>query len=206
MADPTQTQVNDALTRLGHYRVVRAQEVVDTEAKHDGLRGSHLLALGLRETWGRNIEGGAKKAPDGRWVAETDPTRMDVGFLQISRRYHSETLKTMPGVKVGTWDPVVTGKSANDGGYVPRFTDSLRWVVPELDNMMDYGYRHGVPGAQLLRFAVAAHNAGVGGALDGFRAGNVDKYTAGADYSSWVLRAVPLVDHFITTKGWVYHP
>ena len=39
----------------------------------------------------------------------------------------------------------------------------------------------------MLRFAVAAYNAGAGGALQGFRAGNVDGATTGRDYAKDVL-------------------
>jgi hypothetical protein len=183
----TAEQVGDALSRLGHYRVVRAQEQAALD-QADGIDGAHILALGLRETWGRNIEGGAKLEA-GRWVLETDPARMDVGWLQISRRYHPQALAKMPGVAVKTWGPVIEGRTANDGGYVPRFTDALRFTVDELGASMAYGRTHGVDGADLARFAVAAHNAGAGGALRGYQAGDVDRNTAGGDYSRWVMDA-----------------
>lgn len=200
---PTQSDVTFALKRLGEYRCMRAQEVMETS--QNLLKGSHALALGLRETWGQNIEGGAKQV-NGNWVKEDDPKRMDVGWLQISRRYHPTALAKMPGVKVGTWAPVVSGKTANDGGYVPRFTDGLRFTVEELMSSIQYGSTNGVPEDKLIQYAIAAHNAGRGGALSGVKEGNVDKYTAGGDYSSWVLQARTLVVNFLNRSGWVWTP
>lgn len=190
---PKASDVDFALKRLGAYRVKRAQEVAN-EGVTDGIDGGHVLALGLRETWGRNVEGGAKLI-DGRWVPEDDPKRMDVGMFQISRRYHPDALKLMPGVKVGTWGPVVEGKSANVGGFVPQFTTGLRFTIEEMRDAIAFAEDHGVPdgGGAQVRFAIAAHNAGVGGALNGFKAGDVDKFTAGGDYSAWVLAAKKLV-------------
>lgn len=208
----TQTQVRDALRRLGHYRVVRAQEQVENPDGHeegywvdDGLRGSHLLALGLRETWGRNIEGGARLNDAGTWVPEWDPARMDVGWLQISRRYHALSLEAMPGVAAGTWAPIVTGKNANDSGFVPRFTDSLRYTILEMRTAIRYAETHSVPASARIRFAIVAHNAGVGGAMKGYQDGNFDKYTAGGDYSAWVLDARKKVVVFLNNNpDWVY--
>lgn len=203
MVFATDKQVDEALRRLGHYRVVRAQEQADLVPGIVG--GWVVLALGLRETWGRNIQGGAKQDATGRWVAETDPTRMDVGWLQISRRYHPEALQKMPGVLNGTWSPVVHGKTANDGGYVPRFTDALRFTVAQMEAAITYGRTYGVAEGDLRRFAVAAHNAGTGGAIRGYQKGNVDMFTAGADYSSWVMDARKRVGRWLSAHPtWQY--
>lgn len=204
MADPTYDDINFALRRLGKDRVIRAQKRVE-EVRTDMLKGSHLLSLGMRETWGQNIEGGAKLV-NGRWVKEDDPTHMDVGWLQISRRFHADTLSIMPGVKAGTWGPKVSGKSANDGGYVPTFGSGLEFTTDELRHAMALGAAQGVPTDRLVRFAIAAHNAGVGGALAGFHEGNQDKYTAGGDYSAWVLKARSLVLQVMNSNGWVWSP
>ncbi|MEJ7824928.1 MAG: hypothetical protein WKF48_05840 [Solirubrobacteraceae bacterium] len=199
MAEFTDTQVAAALKQLGRYRVVRAQ-VVAHEGEPDGISGSLLLALGLRETGLRNIEGGAKLV-DGRWRPEDDPARKDVGVFQISRRYHSLALGRMPGVLAGTWGPVVDAKSAASDGHCPRYEESLRYTLAEIHEALAYGADRGVSGPDLPRFAVAAHNAGVGGAIDGYRAGDVDKTTTGGDYSAWTLR------HRAKINAWlVAHP
>ena len=195
------SQVADALKRLGHYRVVRAQEAA-LEGPSDGISGSLLIALGLRETGGRNIEGGAKWE-GGKWVA-LDPTtesrEMDVGVFQISRRFHLLDLRRMPGVKAGTWGPLVNGHTAADGGYCPQFEESVQYVIREMREAQAYAEDHGVPGDELARFGVAAHNGGWGGALNGFKAGDVDKFTTGGDYSSWVLA------HRTKVNSWLNDP
>lgn len=196
MADLTQDQVGKALANAGNYRVRRAQ-IVALEGEPDGISGSLILSLGLRETGLRNIEGGAKIV-DGKWVPEDDPNRMDVGIFQISRRWHMRTLEKMLGVEVKTWAPVVPGKTASMGGYAPRFEESLRFTIQGLQEAMAYAEDNGISKqADQVKFAVAAHNGGMGGALKGHREGNVDKYTTGGDYSAWVIRHKTLVNRWL---------
>lgn len=193
----TEIQVDRALARLGNYRVRRAQIVANAGAP-DGISGALLLALGLRETNGVNEQGGAKwDATLNRWVEQDDPTKMDVGIFQISRLHHSDVLRTMVAVADGTWGPVVTGQTPADAGYVPRFEESLQFTLREMHESMAYASYKGVPGDLLPRFAVAAHNAGAGGALSGYRAGNIDKYTALGDYSKWVFETRTLVNRWL---------
>jgi hypothetical protein len=206
MADFTQTQVANALANLGNYRVKRVQEVA-SQGWNDGISGSTLLALGLRETALTNIQGGLIKDADGKWIPQPDPNKMDVGVFQISRIFHMVALKAMPGVKNGTWGPVVEGKTAGDGGFVPRFEESLQYTVQGLRDAQAYAEDHGVKAADLPRFSVAAHNAGWGGALRGYREGNVDKYTTGGDYSGWVFRHRTLINQWLKAHpNWVYKP
>jgi hypothetical protein len=188
--------VEQSLKNMGHYRVVRTQRVA-LEGEPDGISGALLLALTLRETWGRNIEGGAK-FENGRWVPETDPLRKDVGCFQISRRYHLGALRQMPGVRAGTWAPVVAGKTAADSGYVPRFEEQLRFTIEAFHEAMAFAEDHGVPRRDLPRFAVAAHNAGSGGALNGYRVGDVDRYTAGGNYSRDIIAKRTEVNQFLS--------
>lgn len=195
----TAQQVGDALARLGNYRVVAAQ-VAAGEGPPDGIGGHHLLALGLRETGLRNIEGGAKW--DGsKWVAQDDPTLMDVGCFQISRHHHSAWCEAQPGCPVGSWS-AVTDRSAYDRGYVPRFTPALSFTLSRMKDARQLAATTLGLGEQAsVRFAIAAHNAGTGGATKGQREGNVDRYTAGGDYSAWVLEHAKLV------KAWLEaHP
>lgn len=184
-----------ALRDLGHYRVTRVQELAG-QGDPDGISGSLLLALGLRETGLRNIEGGAKRVGSS-WVREDDPNRMDVGFTQISRRFHLEALRAMPGVKAGTWAPTVKGKTAADAGYCPRFEEQIRFTLAELQDSIEYARSKGIPERDRVRFAVAAHNAGRGGAYDGYRTGGVDRHTANGDYSADVLKRRTLVNQWL---------
>jgi len=181
----TSQQVQTALHNAGHYRIVQAQRVA-LEGDPDGISGALLLALGLRETGLRNIQGGAKQV-GGRWVAlgPEDSSRMDVGALQISRTYHPDTLRRLAAVKAGTWGPVVIGKTPMDYGFVPQWTTALRFTIDEMREAIAYAHDKSVKDP--VRFAVAAHNAGIGGALSGYRAGDVDRFTAHGNYSAWVL-------------------
>lgn len=204
----TYEQVADSLRHLDHYRVVRAQELAE-EAAIPGIDGALVIALGLRETWGRNIEGGAMKNPTSppEWIAEIDPTKMDVGWLQISRRFHAESLSKMVAVKTKTWSPVVEGKTANDAGFVPRFSDALRFTLKEMRIAVNYARDRSVKSTDQARFAVAAHNCGKSGAFKGYQESNLDKYTAGGDYSAWVLDAAKKVHIWLMHhENWIYHP
>lgn len=197
---PNQDQIGQALARLGAYRVRRAQTVA-AEGKPDGISGALVLALGMRETWGRNVQGGAKyDAVKKKWVAldpsnPDDAAKMDVGWTQINRGYHYRTLLQMPAVASGTWGPVIEGKNPVNAGYVPRFEEALRFTVNELQEAVAYGHDHGV--MDPVRYAVAAHNAGMGGALRGEKEGSVDKYTANGDYSEWVMAAKSQVNQWL---------
>ncbi len=181
MTDYSADQVGSALRRCGHYRVVRAQRVA-LEGEPDGISGALLLALGLRETGLRNINGGARRV-DGEWV----PTKTDRGIFQIASEHHPHDLARMPGVAEGTWSPVIRPNSSAED-TCPRFEDSLQFTLRGMHEAQAYAGDHGVPEDLLARFAVAAHNAGIGGALKGWGEHNIDKYTAKGDYSGWVLR------------------
>jgi len=189
MNDLTDEQVDRALARLGNYRVRRVQAVANAGLP-DGISGALLLALGLRETGLQNVEGGAKwDVIREKWIPQDDPNLMDVGVFQISRKYHMQDLQKMIGVKSGTWTPVVITATAATPGFVPRFEESLQYVLMEMhENMALLENSVLDPDRDLVQAAVAAHNAGVGGSAKGYREGDVDKYTAGGDYSEWVFR------------------
>lgn len=157
-----------------------------------------VLALGLRETWLRNILGGAKLV-DGVWVPEDDPAKQDAGFLQISKKWHPDVLRRMEAVASGTWQPVIEGANAFAPGMVPTFRAAVPYVLAELASSLDFARLHVIPDRDRQRFAIAAHNCGKGGALEGYRHGDVDMLTSGGDYSAWVLDAAPKVEQFVVT-------
>lgn len=190
MSDFTPDQVGSALKRCGHYRVTRAQRVA-LEGEPDGISGALLLALGLRETGLKNINGGARKV-DGEWVA----TKTDRGIFQIASEFHMADLARMPGVAEGTWGPVVA-HGAQAENSCPRFEDSLQFTLRAMHEAQAYGEDHGVGISELPRFAVAAHNAGIGGALRGYNDGDVDAHTTGGDYSAWTLRHRTLINRWL---------
>jgi hypothetical protein len=189
MGEPglTQVQVDQALVRLGHYRVVRTQEV-------GGRLGTYELSIALRETGGRNVDGGARW--DGnKWVFAP----LDTGVFQISRVNHRRELERMvPCVKSGTWSPYVDDHSPAEAGFCPRFEEALQFTTRELHEAIAFAEDNEVPAdGSRTRFAVAAHNAGQYGALSGWRAGDVDAHTAHGDYSAWVLAQEKKVQDFL---------
>lgn len=197
--------VDRGLAGLSHYRVLRVQEVC-AGGKPDGISGPLILAVGLREAPladgpKANTEGGLMRDASGKWVHQTNPALQDVGWLQISRHYNSVALSHMPGVAVNTWGPVVPGKTAMDTGFVPRFEEALQFTLLEFHEAMAFAADHGITRiVDQVRFAVAAHNAGLGGALKGWKAGNVDQETANGDYSADVLATRTLVN------AWLFDP
>lgn len=193
MQDFTQDQVAQSLANLGRYRVMRVQTVAN-QGMPDGISGSTILALGLRETNLKNIEGGVKLV-DGRWVKQDEPLKKDVGFVQINRGIHLDDLRLMPGVKSGTWGPVIGNRTAADDGYVMRFEDALRWTIENLHDSIALAEDKFVNDP--VRFAIAAHNAGQGGAMRGYKEGDYDKYTTHGDYSAWVLRHRTLINRWL---------
>lgn len=195
-------QIGFAIKQLGNYRCRRAQTVA-AQGPPDGIYGITIIALGLRETGGRNINGGAVWDPHlGKWV-KAEPIHQDGGVFQISRDHHPADLKRMPGVREGTWAPVEEDHSAFDPGFCPRFEDSLQFTIREMHEALEFAEDHNVPKEDRARFAVAAHNAGKGGAISGYREGDLDRYTAQGDYSAWVEAHAKKVKRWLDKHpGW----
>jgi hypothetical protein len=192
VADLTEKQVSDALRRLGHYRVITAQTVA-LDGDPDDISGALLLALGLRESLLQNINNSA----------ETDH-----GCFQISELYHLAFLRSEPGCPAGTWKPRA-GHTADETGYCPRYTPALMYAERMLISARAYAASKGIPKSQRVPFAVAAYNAGVGGATRGYSAGDVDRYTTGRDYSAWVIRHKVKIHRWLTNpdhRNWLVVP
>ena len=67
----------------------------------------------------------------------------------------------------------------------------------------EFALEHNVKPQELLPFAVAAHNAGNGGALRGYQEGDVDKYTTGGDYSADVLVRAAQAEAWLMEKKFI---
>jgi hypothetical protein len=183
--DLSYEHVAGALRRLGQFRVQTADEVGAAEA--DGISGALLLSLGLRESGLRNVNNQANT---------------DHGCFQISEVYHGPWLRSQPGCPVGYWRPVA-GHTAIEDGYCPRYTPALLYALDILHDGIAFAKAKAVPEQDRIPFAIASYNAGAGGALSGYRAGDCDKYTTGGDYSVWVLRHRSLVQRFLREHpGW----
>lgn len=181
MANDLSTEhVARSLSRLGNFRVKMAQAAA-AEGPPDGISGALMLSLGLRETDLQNIN---------------NQEQTDHGGFQISELYHADWLRTEPGCPEGKW-VAVAGHTANEDGYCPRYTPALNYALKMIKGSVSFAKRQGVKDSEAVRFAVAAYNAGGGGALRGFKEGDVDKYTTGGDYSGWVMRHRLIIQHWL---------
>jgi hypothetical protein len=165
----TEAQLEDELDRFGHERIRIVAELVH-QGPPDGVGTALVLAIGSRETNLANIVG---DGGHGR------------GWLQIDDRFHAAWLKEHAGCKDGTWHAKFA--SALAPGRVPTLTAATLQAIDMLHSNAAFGASRKVPPAQRTRFAVAAYNAGAGGAIQGFTKGDVDANTTHHDYSSDVL-------------------
>jgi len=175
----TETQLAAQLDAFGEHRIEIVTELAH-QGSPDAIGPALLLALGSRESFLRNIVG---DAGHGR------------GWLQIDDRFHRPFLSTHRGCDNGSWDP--THPTALPRGRVPSLTAATLYAIELLHDNMKVARNNGVPAGQVLRFAVAAYNAGAGGALQGFRAGDVDRETTGEDFSRDVLSRKAAVGRYL---------
>jgi hypothetical protein len=155
--------------QFGPSRCQEVAKIVHAD-QTDPIDLSLMLAIGSRESGLCNIAG---DAGHGR------------GFLQIDDRSHAAWLSSKPGCKSGSW--TATTSSAAAAGCVPTLADATKYAVELLTGNLAFAAQHNIPRRHQLRFAIAAYNAGPGGALKGYKAGDVDAYTANHDYSADVL-------------------
>jgi len=197
MSLPSSEEVGHALAQLGNWRVLHVQQVC---YPYKPIPASVMLGIGFRETGLRNICGGATMV-NGVWVQSYS----DRGWLQISDEFEGDFLRHAEGCKEGQWGPTNPPSKAIEPRHVPRFSPALDFVKATMTNSMDFALSEGVPQPELLRFAIAAHNAGDGGALAGWKKGDVDKYTAHSDYSAYVIALGPLIHNWIAAHpNWQY--
>jgi len=116
-----------------------------------------LLALASRETDMNDIVG---DKGHGR------------GLFQIDDRFHSDWL---------------AGHGAPGPATTPRVADAAEFAASMLASNLAFAEQSGVAGAERLRFACSAYNAGPGGALAGHQQGDCDRKTTGRDYGRDVL-------------------
>lgn len=172
--------IDESMKNLGNFRVLQAQAIA-LEGDPDQISGALLLAMTTRESMGQNINNEAQT---------------DKGCYQFTERYHGDWLKKEPGCPEGTWRPV-EGHSAFEDRFCPRFTPATIRVVEVLRYNRQQAFALNVEPENVVPFAVAAFNAGVGGATEGWRAGDPDMKTTGGDYSKWVLGARSLVNSWL---------
>jgi hypothetical protein len=130
-----------------------------------------LCAIASRETNMRNIVG---DGGHGRGVFQQDD-RFQQPFLSATR-----------GCRNGSSIPIY--RSALPKGRVPTITAGARRCVNIIEGNIREAERQGVPDGHRLHVALSAYNAGMGGAMKGWRASrNPDAETAGGNYGKDVL-------------------
>lgn len=189
----TNTAVAKALKTMGRYRVAACVHYA-AEGPPDDFGGHHLLALGLRESLGRNVLGDHGRAR---------------GVFQIHDAHHYDFLRSQPGCPAGRLDEPMTveewhaveGRFAIEPGFVPRFTPAMIYALDQLVRLRRWAIRDEVPKKEARLVALSAYNQGYGGALQAYRRGDVDAGTTGGDYSAWVMATAHQV------YGWLQdHP
>ena len=187
-AKPTADEVGRALANLGTYRVIFTQQAAG-EGPPDGIGGHHLLVLGLRETWLRNVNSEAQT---------------DRGWCQLSMAYHEDWLASQPGCPEGTWK-AVDGHVAAEPGFCARFTPSCVYALDILKGNKRYAERKGVPsrGQVSLRVAFNGFNRGIDGAIQQYHQAsavgdNIDVGTTGNDYGIWCVVNAQLVKTWLS--------
>ena len=149
----------------------RADGLVDpilTVERRARLPRGLLLAIASRETHFRNVAG---DGGHGR------------GVFQIDDRSHGEWLRR---------------HGAGASGAVPSVADAAAYAAEILGGNLAFGRARGLAGDALLRFAVAAYNAGAGGAWRGLTEhGDADARTAHGNYGRDVLERMALIRGFL---------
>lgn len=199
----TESQLTTVIENFGQEAVHKAQ--LETKAVFPGgwMPPSVILALGLRETGLQNIRGGAVMI-NGHWV----PSYTDVGWLQINSLIstNEDWLRGRPGCPDGSWRPDMIGwhlfrrVTAFTDMHNPTFTAALQYTLAQMAQERAEAYAAKVAPADVMRFVIAAHNAGFGGALRGYCCGDVDRYSTMGDYSEWVLHYAPMIAAWIEAR------
>jgi hypothetical protein len=168
----TPPPVNDRLHKFGAYRIEQTVQACE-ELPHSHVTPQLLLALFDRETLLQNIIGAGDD---------------DTGVAQLNRKVWHDLLKSSKGCPSGTWVPD-SKHTAADRGYCPQFKVSLRTAQYILIAHISDAGQNNIPWPDRLYVAVAAYNAGMGGAFRGWEEGHIDKYTAAPrhDYSKDVI-------------------
>lgn len=126
--------------------------------RRHGLPRALMLAVASRETGCRDIVG---DFGHGR------------GVFQIDDRFHHDWLDR---------------HDAAGPGAVPPLAAAAELAAALLAGGLDVARKQALTDEAAVKFAAAAYNAGVGGALDGLRRGNPDLATTGRNYGADVVQ------------------
>ena len=198
----TQEELTVIFERFGNEACLIVQREVIAAFPGGWLSPSVVLSLGLRETGLENIRGGAVEI-NGVW----EPSDTDEGVFQVTNLVESNAiwLKSVPGCPNGSFKPDMEGWNAGKVNALttdhnPTLSAGLQYTIDEIKANRAQAEPAGVKSADVLRFCIAAHNAGFEGALKGYESGNVDKFTTLGNYSAWVLENAPAVAEWIAAR------
>lgn len=189
--------VKDDLRRFGARRYFEVEKTIAPIRVRD-IGVNILMAIGTRESNLMNV---------------LNEAGTDRGVFQITSIYHDDWLEDHQGClsfKPGEYTiekyreafVPVPGKTANDEGYVPTLAGGAYMAYTILSNALFEARKNRLP--QPVRFAVAAYNAGIGGAFKGLQDHkDVDAYTTLKNYSKDVLDVrLPQVRNAVAEFGW----
>ena len=174
----TETHLEAEVKHFGHHRRDTLRKALASlKAAEPRPALKYSLAIGSRETNLQNLVG---DGGHGR------------GVFQQDDRFQREFLAATRGCPSGSYRS--TWWSALPAGRVPTLTAGCKRMAAIIESNVDFAVRSGIPKGHRLRFAVAAYNAGAGGALRGWQeARDVDRHTAGLDYSQDVFERLAVV-------------
>jgi hypothetical protein len=114
------------------------------------------------------------------------------GTFQQDDRFQEAFLRACRGCRSGSSVPIYA--SAWPKGRVPTVSAGARRAVAIIEHNVSEAKRLGIPDGHRTHFALAAYNAGVGGALVGWRdRHDPDANTAGHDYGRDVMERAELL-------------
>jgi hypothetical protein len=205
----TPAELTFIFERFGQEATLTTQREVIAAWPGDWFKPEHAFALGCRETGLQNIRGGAV-FENGAWK----PSDTDEGVFQVTNTVSSNArwLRSVPGCPNGTFEPDMEGWNAGKvnaltPGHNPTLSAGLQFTIGEIKANRAQAGPAKIKPPDVLRFVIAAHNAGFEGALEGYESGDVDRYTTLGNYSWWVLLNAPPIAAWIAAKpDWQYIP
>jgi hypothetical protein len=205
----TQPVLTVIFERFGQEAAHITQREIHAAWPGNWFKPEHGLALGCRETALANIRGGAVLV-NGVWV----PSDTDEGVYQITNTVSSNAtwLRSVPGCPNGSFKPDMPGfhsgkVNALTPAHNPTLSAGLTYTIAEIQANRAQAGPAGVKPNDVLRFVIAAHNAGFQGALEGYESGDVDRFTTHGNYSQWCLDNVPAITKWLDTHPkWRWTP
>ena len=92
-----------------------------------------------------------------------------------------------------SWKEWLAAQGAGGSGKTPPVAAAARLAAAIIRDNRAFGRKNGVAERDLVKFSLSAYNAGAGGAIRGYREGDSDLHTTGADYGKDVLERLAAI-------------